>query len=212
MTVHFDIKSFDDLSEKYSTWIIKYCSTSFDSPLFLIWYTDSEKSSTNNLLTFENGEIFAVKSLADIRETVIASIDLLIKFKNLYPWLDNFNNLEVREFTTYDIITVANSIRINNLDILTIEGLSNYFNLYDDFVDQDENNAHFQKISHNEVVEKVLNYFYNHIFWPRFNDKDKFEALDRPVLDIDTKKLLSVLNEIMKAFDSKIRLIDKAIC
>lgn len=31
------IQTFDDLCEKYLTWRIKYCSTNFNSPLFLVW-------------------------------------------------------------------------------------------------------------------------------------------------------------------------------
>lgn len=54
MTEQHEIKTFDDLSEKYSTWIIKYCSTSFESSLFMIWYTDTDENSTDRLLSFKS--------------------------------------------------------------------------------------------------------------------------------------------------------------
>ncbi|MFC7773034.1 hypothetical protein [Flavobacterium sp. GCM10027622] len=212
MTEQNDIKTFDDLSGNYSTWIIKYCSAAFDSPLFLVWYTDTDKNSTDRLLTYKSGEIFATKSLTDLKTTILTSVGNLVEFENLSSWLDNFDNLEVKEIYTYDLISIANEIEKNNLDILTIEGFANFVNLYGDFINQDDRNATLQIYADNELIKETWNYYYEYIFWPRFNDKEKFEAWDRPKLEIDTKELLTQLKEIAKTFDENIRITEKAIC
>lgn len=212
MTQQEDIKNFDDLSEKYSTWIIKYYSDTFDKPLFLVWYTDTDENSTDRLLTYKNGKIFAVPSLTNFKSTVLSSADKLIEFENLYSWLDNFSNLEVKEYCIYDLVSIENEIDKNNLNIETIEGFADFINLYGDFVNQDERNNQFQVYADNELIRETWDYYYNDIFWPRFNNKERFEPWDKPKLEIDTKELLKKLKEIIKTFDDNIKQTEKAIC
>lgn len=212
MTEQHDIKTFDDLSEKYSTWIIKYCSTGFESPLFIVWYTDTDENSTDRLLAFKNGEIFAVTSLTNFKATILSSVDKLIEFENLNSWLDNFNDLEVIEYCTYDLISIENEIKKDNLDISTIEDFANFINLFGDFINQDERNTSLKVFADDELIKETWDYYYEYIFWPRFNNKEKFEAWDRPKLKIDTKKLLEKLNDMVKTFDNNFRQTEKAIC
>ena len=199
-----DIKTFEDLSEKHSTWIIKYCSATFDNPLFLVWYIDSDDNSTNRLLTYKNGEIFSDKSLTNIKKSILSLMDNLIEFENLNLWLDNFNNLEPTEHCNYDLISIVNKIDNNNLDISTIEGITGFVNLYDDFINQDERNMSLQHYADIPVIKEVWEYFYDSIFWPRFSNKEKFKTSDRTKLEIDSKELLVKLKVLIKTFDDKI--------
>jgi hypothetical protein len=106
---------------------------------------------------------------------------------------------------TYDLISLGNEIGKNNLAIETLESFVNFVNLYGDFVYQDERNPHLRVYADNELIRKTWDYFYNCIFWPRFNDKEKFEAWDRPQLVINSKELLVKLNDLIKIFDDNIR-------
>lgn len=211
MTEQNDIKTFDDLSEKYSTWVIKYCSATFNNPLFLVWYTDMDENRTDRLLTYKSGEIFAIKSLTDLKEIILSSVDNLIEFENLSSWLNNFNNLEVKEYCTYNLIAIVNEISKNNLDISTIEGFAGFVNLYGDFINQDERNANLQVYSDKELIKETWNYYYEYIFWPSFKDKEKFEMWDRPQLEIDTPELLIKLKDLIKTFDENIKYTEKPI-
>jgi hypothetical protein len=206
-----NIKTFDDLSEKYSTWIIKYCSATFDSPLFLVWYTDTNENNTDKLLTYKSGEIFAVESLIDLKEIILSIDDSLITSKNFSSWLDNFNNLEVIENCTYDLLSIETAIDKNTFDIKTIECFVNFVSLYGDFIYQNKRNSHLQIYADNELIKETLNYYYDYIFWPRFNDNDKFESYDRSELVIDTKELSAKLKVIIKTFDDNIKQIEKTI-
>jgi hypothetical protein len=211
MTNKNDLKTFDDLSEQYATWIIKYCSTSFDKPLFLVWYTNTDEDSTSRLLTYKNGQIFAGETLENLKEHILSSLDELVEFENLNAWLDNFSDIAVKAYCTYDLIAIDNEIAKHNLDIETIEGFANFVNLFDDFVHQNPKNANFKVHIDHKLVKKMWKYFYNFIFWPRFNDSEKFEAWDRPPLVIDKKKLLTVLKDLIQTFDDNVEVVKNSL-
>lgn len=205
MTEYNDINSFENLSEKYSTWIIKYCSAALESLFFLIWFTDTDENSTDRLLKYKSGEIFATNSLTNLKTTILSSFNNLVASKNLHSWLNNFNNLEIKEHCTYDLISIENAIEMNNLDITTIESFVGVVNLYGDFIYQDEKNKHLQIYADNELIKEVWDYFYDCIFWPRFNNKVEFEAWERPQLVINTTALLVKLKDLIKTFDCHIK-------
>lgn len=211
MTQENRLNPFDELSEKYAIWVLKYCSPTFGTPLFLIWYNDTDENCTSRLLTWKNGKIFAINSLSKLKSTLLASLDELFIPENLLTWLDHFNPLEVKDDPAYDLILVMNEIEKNNLDILTIEGFANFFNLFDDFIHQDERNNRFQSYLDNEPIKKTWNYYYEYIFWPKFNDRKKFETWNRPQLDIDSKDLLSKLKDMIESFDSNIQEVENTI-
>jgi len=156
--------SLNDLSQKHSTWIIKYCSATFGSPLFLVWYTDTHENRTDRLLTYKNGKIFATKSLSALKTTLLSEINHLVVFDNLTPWLANFKDNEVVEYCTYDFNSVISNLDKNNLDIPTMEGLAGFINLYGDYVQQDKRNTHLRVHIENEFIKETWNYFYNNIF------------------------------------------------
>ncbi|MCC5612466.1 hypothetical protein LC612_38670 [Nostoc sp. CHAB 5834] len=207
-----NIKTFDELSGKYSTWIIKYHSAAFEKPLFLVWYTDTDENRTDRFLTYKDGKIFAVTSLTNLKAILLYSSEKLVEFENLYPWLDNFSNLDVKEWCTYDLNSIENEINNNNLNIETIESFVIYINLFGDFVNQDKRNNHLQVYVDNKPIRATWDYFYNYIFWPRFNDKKNLKIRNRPKLKVDTKELSEKLKDIIKAFDDNIHQTEKIIC
>ena len=199
------ISTFDDLSQKHLTWIIKYHTTNFERPVFLIWYTDTDKNSTDRLLTYKSGEIFCVKSLKNIKAIILASINNLNVFENLYHWLNEFENLEIVENCSYDIAAIETAIGSNNLDIQSLESFTNFINLFGDFRYQDDRNAHLHIYMNDKLIKKTWDSYYNNIFWPGFKDKEKFEIWDNPRLNIDTRKLLIKFKNLVKIFDSNIK-------
>ncbi len=207
MTQQQEIKTFDDLSEKHKTWIIKYCSTTFELPLYLVWYSENDEDGTVKLMTYKNGEIFAAHSLANFKSNVLFEIDNLIVGENIISWLDNFSDLVIVESCTYNISEIENEIAKNNLDISTIENLVNFISVFDDLVHQDIKYLDLKTYIENDLIQETWDYFYDYIFWPRFNDKEKFEAWNRPELEIDTNELLIKLKQMVKAFEAYIKQI-----
>lgn len=211
MTKQYNSTTFDDISEKYSTWIIKYCSTTFRLPIFSVWYRDYDDASTDKILTYKNGNIFVIHSLDKIKNAVLSEIEDLIVCHNIISWLDNIGNIEMVESYTYDISELEIEIAKNNFDIKTLESFTNFINLYDVFVNQDLKYSRLQKPIENSLIKETWDYFYEFIFWPRFNDKEKFKILDRPKLVINSKDLLAELKVVINTFEGYIKINEKSI-
>ncbi|MEO5947979.1 MAG: hypothetical protein ABIP79_14265 [Chitinophagaceae bacterium] len=176
----------------------------------MVFYTDTDENSTDRLMTYKSGEIFATQSLTDFKKIILSETLNLSAFDNLNPWLDNFKDLQVLEYCTYDLISVSQNIDRKNLDIDTTENIADFINLYCDYLKQDEKNNHLKVYIDDALIKKVWNYFYDYIFWSKKNDKEKLIACDRPQLDIDTKGLLQKLEVVIKKFDSNIKPAEKA--
>ena len=187
------------------TWIIEYRSPAFKSSIFLVWYTDTDENSTDKLLTFKTGEIFSTILLTDLKSSIIENFGEINKFDNLSRWLNDFDD-SAPPPTIYDLDSVFQCILSRDLNIETIECLANFVNLFGDYVHQDERNKHLQLYSDNEFIREAWEYYYNFIFWPRFNDSEKFKAWDRPPLIIDTIELLESLEQLIKRFEAVIRI------
>lgn len=202
MTNIENIRTFEDLSEKHSTWIIKYCSENFDKPIFMIWYRDNSENETEHILSYQNGGIFTSKTLTELRKKIQSEKNELIKSENISQWLENTKGMKMVESSTYDLIYVINNLKENILDIKTTEGFADFISLFDDYINQDEKNNYLQEYIDNELIEKTWEYYYEFIFWPRFNDKEKFELWNRPKLEIDKGKLLSKFKDIVLKFEN----------
>ncbi|WP_196889868.1 hypothetical protein [Aureivirga sp. CE67] len=205
MTYIENTRKFEDLCEKYSTWIIKYRSERFHKSIFIIWYRDNSENKTEHILSYKNGEIFISESLTELRREIQIEKNELNKSENVNQWLENTKGMEMVESTTYDLISLINDLKENFSDVKTIEGFSHFISLFDDYINQDQRNQYLQVDIDNELIQKTWDYYYDFIFWPRFNDKEKFELWNRPKLEIDTEKLISKFQDIILKFENNMK-------
>jgi len=199
-----NITTFDSLMEHYSTWIIEYSSPNLKQSLFLIWYTDSDKNETDRLLSYKTGEIFAVQSLKNIKEILSSKEKELTHFDNLSPWLYRFNDFEITASTSYNLDTSIKNISHNIFDIPTTESITHFINLFNDFALQDIRNNYLQEFSEHELIQEAWEYFYDYIFWPKFNDKEKLKNWDGPPLIINHKEFLTAFKILLTKFEERI--------
>lgn len=199
-------QAFDELSALYWTWIIKYCPADCDSPLFFVWYTDTDVNNTDKFLTFKTGEIFAVQSLKTLKEVITRERSNLVIFENMDGWLNNFADLEPVEFSILDIGSIINAIDQENVDIMGLMDFVNFVNMYGDYMYQDPGNSHLQVYHDNELINKTWNYAYDHIFWPSYTGDKNREPYDIPHLDIDTSQLVQKFNEMVRSFEDCIKI------
>ena len=203
-----NIQTLDELSQQYATWVIQYRSKAFEKTLFMVWYTDTDEKSTCKLLCFKTGEMFATTSVENIKSTILNTLEQFNVPENLLPWLDNFKDLTIVENGTFNAQPIESAIRQNKLDVPTMMAYMDFINLYDDFVKPDERNQHLHGLAEDSLIREAWNYTYDYIFWPRFNNKEKFEQWDRPALEIDHIALADKLQLIVDSFDQHIKLID----
>jgi hypothetical protein len=208
MTNQKELLSVKEWNEKHQVWILKYSSKTFKKPLYFIWYTDNDAQATDRFCTYKTGDIFATDSLENLVETLKREKENLIVFHKFDEWLSDFSRLEISEVESYyDMNLITSSIGNNNLDISTLESISLFLSRYDDFVNQDEKNGYLKVYLNDKLIQKTWDYYWDYIFWPRFNDKLKFETWDRPKLIINTKKLLIKFNDLIRSFEEKIRVV-----
>ncbi|MDC1162093.1 hypothetical protein OAT18_01490 [Tenacibaculum sp.] len=206
MTNIQNIRTFDDLSEKYATWIIKYCSSTINKSIFMVWYRDN--NDTEHILSYKNGGFFISETLTELKVKLKSEKNQLTESENRNLWLDNINEIKLIESCTYDMVSVINNLRNNILNIKTIEGFASFINLFDDFINQDEKNNHLQVYIDDQLIKKTWNYYYESIFWPRFNNREKFKFLNQPKLEINKEKLLSKFQDIILKFESNMKKIE----
>jgi hypothetical protein len=201
-------KDLTALKENTNVWILKYFPIDGAAPVFLLWYTDTDKESTDKLFTYKTGKIFGTNSLNGLKDIIIQNFNAINEFENLDDWLHDFVNLDSIEVTINDINKIYNAIKVKNLDADILEGLTNFINLFGDFVYQNESNKYLQPLADNKYIRKAWNYYYDYIFWPRFNGKDRLEDWDTPPFKVNVVKLLQAVEELIRNFEANIVIIN----
>ena len=202
-----EIGTFDNICRQLSTWILEYRSSTYKTSIFLIWYTDSDENNTDRLLTFNTGQIFASGSLFQIKEIMTNNLEGIDTYENFNRWLGKFNNLIPEVNAIYDMDAICHCLEKSQFDIETLESLANFINLFHDFIDQNERNEYLSIYRENKFIDRAWHYFYDKIFWPRFNDYEKFTKWDRPKFVIDNKKLLQGFQKMRNQFEQRITLV-----
>ncbi|MBB6501099.1 hypothetical protein [Pedobacter cryoconitis] len=194
--------------ENTDIWILKYCPLGDAAPVFVLWYTDTDKESTDKLFTFKTGEIFGTNSLNDLKNIIAQNFNAVNEFENLNNWLNDFGSQDSDEITTYDINKIYNAINVQNFDIEILEGLTNFINLFGDYVYQSDCNKHLMPLVDNKYIRKAWDYYYDYIFWPQFNDKDRFEVWERPPFKVNAVELVQGLQKLIKCFENNMTIIN----
>ncbi|MEG1665470.1 hypothetical protein [Chryseobacterium sp.] len=194
-----------NLDEKFTAWIIKYISPNFVDGIYLVWFTDNDAESTDKLLTFENGKIFSSTKIEHIKQEVFAKKNVIENYERIISWLNEEINNDSIEDNFYDIKFLLDQIEQNNFPIDVIELFTNYINLFGDYARQDEKNNFLLMFERQSLIQKLWNYYYEAIFWPRFNNKKEFEKSKPAPLEIDKSELHLQLSEIINEFDSHIQ-------
>jgi hypothetical protein len=198
---------FDDCCQQYLMWIIRYQSPRYPASVFLIWYTDTDPDHTDRLLTYPSGDIIAIDSLPDMIRILEKDYPSLTPAERLPQWLASVRDMEPVVDVHYDLSSLLTAISDQNYSVPTLDGLTNWINLFGDFVYQDERNSHLEVYHQDETLRKAWDYYYDTIFWPKMSDKIKFKLSNRPPLDVDPHLLAERLLASMEAFEARIHLV-----
>lgn len=202
--------SFSHLCQQYATWVIRLCLPGLEKDVFLIWYanpTDDGTDHQDQFLTFTDGKIFATESESVLKTRLSESWAELVVPDKLVSWLEHIDRIESSGITVFDMKAVENQLASNNQEIPVLETLIDFINLFHDFAEQDQTNMDLKAHLEQGLIDEVWNYFYDYIFWPRFNDKEKFASWDRPESGIDNGDLLEEVRVLTATFKKSIRLV-----
>ncbi|QJW89866.1 hypothetical protein HNV11_11005 [Spirosoma taeanense] len=205
-----DIKTFDDLCQHYLTWIIQYNSPTYDNPLFFVLYMDTDEEQTDRFVIFQTGEIFATDSLSELKTALLNQSDTLLRFGKVDSWLADLETFEPEANSVCDVGYIITSLEKGVITSLVLEEYVTFINLYGDYCHQDEAKKQLLVYTDDELIRKPWDYFYNSVFWPQYNPEQATNGWKRPSLDIDTKILLTKLNEVIRTFESRIKVVKSA--
>lgn len=132
--------------------------------------------------------------------------NVIENYERIISWLNEEINNDSIEDNFYDIKFLLDQIEQNNFPIDVIELFTNYINLFGDYARQDEKNNFLLMFERQSLIQKLWNYYYEAIFWPRFNNKKDFENSKPASLEIDKSELHLQLSEIINEFDSHIQI------
>jgi hypothetical protein len=198
---------FDELCDKYSTWIIEYKSFTFDRPLFLIWATEMDEYELNGFLVDKTEQVVGCQSLQTSIETITNKLNDLEEFDQLSDWLSAVEGLKPTVKYKYDIDNLYESVKANTLTVDVLDELTDFINLFDDLARQLDDNEYLLNCRYNKPLVKVWEYYYDNIFWPTFGDEEKIKELTPPPFVTDPILLLVAFNQLRDAFEDKISVL-----
>lgn len=196
---------FEAICGEHDTWIVEYDSAVLGAPVYLIWYTDHQGG--DKLLTFRNQQIFAAASLTEVAATIQTHLPALEASPRLLHWLDAMADLQPETCNTYKVDRIARQIRSKKLNLEALDGLSNFIDLFGDYANSLADTSHLQEFRDHAIIESLIAYYYQHIFWPRLNDQEKFLQYKRPALEIDHQQLLGVFMSMKQKMEGAIRVL-----
>lgn len=170
--------------------IIEYRSRTCPTPVFLIWYPGEK----DQLLTFKTGEIFATDSAAGIQKSILAHMDEL----NAY---DGMNGPIEAERAVFDMDDSHQALCDENYSPAVLKQLTDFINLFGDYVSQDQANDHLYSVWRNRHLCEASEYFYNEVFMPG-NEETEVKPLV-----IDKTGLVEALTTMTQKFEARIRVI-----
>lgn len=199
--------------EDFSAYIIKYTSENFPDGIYLIWFTGDDEDATDQFLTLKNGKIFGTKYLENLYQNLLDKKCDTKNKEQFISWIDReflTNSHEIIEDSSYNTSSLISELKEGNFSVQIIENYAKFINIFGDFARQDSKNLYLLQYENNESIKELWTYYYEAIFWPRFNDKKLFESTELPNLDIDKTDLISKLKEIIVEFDKNIE--NKTFC
>jgi len=198
------MNSFDSICQRHMIWIIKYISKKYSSALYLIWYTDTDKVSTDRFLTYKDGTIFSLLTLNNLENEIQHERFNLTYPENLRPWLADISKSKVTESVVYNTDLIVESFLRGDFSEMNLEHLTNFVNLFDDYVHQDEKNEGLKVHSEAASIREVWDYYYDFCFWPKFKMEEN--KIEKRKLEVDVAEFLKELTGMVEAFDRNISL------
>ena len=199
------IKDFDNLCELHSCWIIQYKVLSSDKPVFMIWFTDREDKNQDKLVINSDQKIItAHNSLKLFKSAQKQDNQLSLQVKT---WITESLKFKVdsKSIQTYNPNIIINNLQNQITDNYTLEKITNFINLYQDFGYQIDDEV-FLSYSKTPPVKHAWHFYYNEIFWPKFHNDELAFKRTIPKFDGSDDQLMSDLYVMIQEFEKRINI------
>lgn len=161
---------FDKHSLNHKKWLTKVVYEDFGRPIYVIWLTDTSDNDDDKLLTNSRGQIIAAKNPGKLIDYILTTKDKLFDSRQTKAWARKVKWIKPKIAASYDLDKI-NSLT-KKIDQSGLEEVSNFVNLFTDLITTTKADK-LERLRRRREVKAVWEYYYNYIFWPRFNDSKK---------------------------------------
>jgi hypothetical protein len=200
-------QTLEELANIHRIWLLSYRSPSQLQPLYLVWYTDTDPDETDRFVTDVAGKIIAHTSVSQLLAQLGQPQGLFVAPATLPEWATQASVLPHIKPIEYDLVGIMQTLQEKVLPESTLEGLTNWINLLGDYRQQDKANQWLAEYEENKLLRKVWHYYYDNLFWPRFNLRDKPPSEPAYVpapLKINRVTLKRAIEQTMTAFEQQL--------
>lgn len=198
-------EEFEGLCQQHETWIIKYVSTGFDAPVYMVWLTESTGEQHDKFILSGENKIVAAT-------TPMALLDALRDLEVAFPddektreWLIKAYLSESSPSAVYDIKFIEVSVSSKEMSHAFVAEAINFINLCGDLghqLDDDE----LLDLTWDNSLRDLWDFYYDNIFWPRWGHEDTFDDSKVPIFEPNYEELASDFNLLIKEFESRIEI------
>ncbi|RPD50090.1 hypothetical protein DNI29_04645 [Hymenobacter sediminis] len=198
-----NIKSFSNLCQEHRVWIIEYVPYSHEKSVFVVWYTDFEDDDNDKLLVYNDEKIFGTSNIKSMYEMVLKEQQNLAVSTQISNWLQCFGEIMPKADVCFDANSIIGSILNSELNTCKLDELVKIINFYEDYIYQIG-----IEYDREENVKEIWNYYYDVIFWPRFNSNNKIDLVDQFPLQTDQEALGRAMLSMVRFFEQRIVVVD----
>jgi hypothetical protein len=166
--------SFDKNSQHFEKWLIKIKYSEFKQPIYLVWLTDTLDNETDKMLINSSGQIIGSKNPSVLFDFIQRTRHKLFDSRKTKGWARMVYDLPPKPTVTYNLDKFIGTTK--NLDQKNLEELANFINLFGDLITTTKDKG-LNKLKNKKEINEVWEYYYNNVFWPKFNDPKQFKKI-----------------------------------
>jgi hypothetical protein len=196
---------FEEICEKYQTWVIRITSNSLLRPVFLIWLTDSTEKNKDKLVINLSNKVIACENFDCLLEEALKIKSLLPDPINTSTWLNNVQGIEY-QVIDYKLGSIEDSINSKTFNKKSIQEAINFINLCGDF-DEQTGDQEIRTLRDKPNIMHLWEYCYNEIFWKEIGSNNEIDPLRLPELQTNVELLNFEMSQLLRAFLDRLEII-----
>lgn len=199
--------NFEDICEKYRTWVIRISSNSLSTPVFLIWLTDTTDEDEDKLVVNSLNKIIASDNFDHLVEEALKIKSTLPDPVNTLTWLHDVQGLECTP-TNYELESIEESMSSTAFNKKSINEAVNFINLCGDF-DEQTGDQEIRTLRNRPNIKRLWDYGYDEIFWKEFGSKEEIEPMRLPELQTNPELLNNEMSQLIRTFLDKLEIMKR---
>lgn len=197
------VNLFDKHSLHHKKWLTRITYEDFGRSIYFIWLTDTSDNDDDKMLTNSNGQIIAAKNPATLIDYILTTKGKLFDSRQTKAWARKVKGIKPKIAAAYDLDQINSLTR--KIDQGGLEEVSNFINLFTDLITTTKADK-LERLRRKREVKAIWEYYYNYVFWPRFNDPKKFKSFKVKPFKTDPK-LQATLQKMTKELVQRIEFV-----